>query len=134
MPNQDLPLPNVYYVTVQSALDGATHHMYVAADFTGAALRKVQNLCVERYGFRPYKGNSSIKMRRFKLQDYLECPSGLVQALATAHQLGERDTLDALQRRPREVREAMQAPRETPAPIDHDAVMVALAAALAEVA
>lgn len=37
---QDLPLPNVYFVSVQNGLDGQTHSLYVAADFTGAAMKK----------------------------------------------------------------------------------------------
>lgn len=92
---EDLPLPNVYFVSVQS-LSGETHHLYVPADFSGSAFRKAQNLCAARHHFRPYRSNSVVKMRRLKLSDCLENAAAITEALATAYELGERDMIDAL--------------------------------------
>lgn len=92
---EDLPLPNIYFVSVQS-LSGETHHLYVPADFSGSAFRKAQNLCADRHNFRPYRSNSVVKMRRLKLSDCLENAAALTEALATAYELGERDMIDAL--------------------------------------
>lgn len=92
---EDLPLPNIYFVSVQS-LSGETHHMYVPADFSGSAFRKAQNLCAERHSFRPYRSNSVVKMRRLKLSDCLENPGAIVEALTTAYALNEADMVDAL--------------------------------------
>lgn len=107
MNNVDLPLPNIYFVTVQSVFDATPILLYVAADFTGSALKKVQNICADQHNFRPYRSNSVIKMRRLKLADMLECPEALGKALDTAHLLGERDTIARLASRPAEVRRAV---------------------------
>jgi len=118
---QDLSLPNVYFVTVSSAITGETHHLYIPADFSGSAFRKAQNICAERFHFRPFRSNSTVKMRRLKLSDYLENPDALRAALVTAAELGERDTLLALRRRPQEIA-AMLSVAEQPV-IDFDAVL-----------
>lgn len=101
--NADLPLPNVYFASVTSAISGDTHHLYVAADFSLAAMRKVARLCADRYGFRPYRGNSVVRLRRFRLLDYLQTPQAIDAAINNAHHLGEQDTIEALNRRPAEV-------------------------------
>lgn len=119
----DLPTPNIYFVTVDHATEG-THHLYVAADFTGSALRKVTNICADKFGFRPYPSNSVIKMRRLKLQDMLETPSALAKAMDTARDLGERDTLAALAKRPDEVAAMLADPQAVK--VDFDAVAKAL--------
>ena len=116
----DLPTPNIYFVTVNSAIDGSVHHLYVAADFSGAAMRKVQNLCADAHGFRPYRSNSVVKMRRLRLQDMLETPSALAKAMETARTLGEKDTLAALERRPEEIAALMAGPAAQT--VDFDAV------------
>lgn len=120
----DLGLPNIYFVTVNSAIDGSVHHLYVAADFSGAAMRKVQNLCADAHGFRPYRSNSVVKMRRLKLQDMLETPSALAKAMETARLLGEKDTLAALEKRPDEIAALMAGPAAQT--VDFDAVAKAL--------
>lgn len=93
--NQDLPLPNVYWVTVVSATHG-THTLYVAGDFSGEVVRKVQNHCAHELGFRPHRGNADIRLRRFRLGDYLECPEGLQAAGEFAAFHHERDIVEAL--------------------------------------
>jgi len=138
MRNIDLPLPNVYYVTVQTALNDDVHHIYVAADYNGDAIEKIKQLCQLRFGFTPFRSNSSVKMRRFRLQDYLDCPEGLGQAMVSASDLGDQAALTALQQRPAEVRNALLvnalAPRTSLQSIDTANVMAALNLALAEVA
>ena len=119
----DLPLPNVYFVSVTHALTGQTHHMYIPADFNGSAFKKAQNLCAERHNFRPYRSNSVIKMRRLKLSDYLENPGALPAAAAVAAELGERDMVAALAKRPQEIAAMMEQRGET---IDFDALAKAL--------
>lgn len=119
----DLPLPNVYFVSVTHALTGQTHHMYIPADFNGAAFKKAQNLCAERHNFRPYRSNSVIKMRRLKLSDYLENPGALPAAAAIAAELGERDMVAALAKRPQEIAALMEQRGEA---IDFDALAKAL--------
>ncbi len=120
----NLPTPNIYFVSVNSALTGESFHLYVPADFCGSALKKVQNICADRHGFRPYRSNSVIKMRRLKLQDMLETPSALSKAIDTARELGERDTITALERRPEEIAALMAGPMG--ATVDFDAVARAL--------
>lgn len=119
----DLPLPNIYFVSVTHALTGQTHHMYIPADFNGAAFKKAQNLCAERHHFRPYRSNSIIKMRRLKLSDYLENPGALPAAAAVAAELGERDMVSALAKRPQEIAALVEQRGE---PIDFDALAKAL--------
>lgn len=127
--NIDMALPNVYLASVQSAITGETHHMYVAADFVGAAVRKVTNLCADRLGFRPYRSTATIKLRRLKLQDYLDHPKALGDAISNAKHLGERETVARLQHRPRQVAQALH---EAGIKIDHEAVACALGQALRE--
>ena len=107
MKNENLPLPNIYFCTVQSVFSETPVHIYVAADFVGAALRKVANLCADQHGFRPYRSNSVIKIRRLKLADMLDTPEALGKALDTAHHLGERDTICRLASRPAQIRAAV---------------------------
>jgi hypothetical protein len=132
--SQDLPLPNVYFVSVQNGLDGQTHSLYVAADFTGAAMKKVQNICAERHGFRPYRSNSVVKMRRLRLRDYLENSGALGAAMVTANELGERDTIAGLAKRPQQVRDALAMQNllhsEQTAPVDAEAAWDALCTAM----
>ena len=117
---QDLSLPNVYFVTVSSAITGETHHLYIPADFSGSAFRKTQNICAERFHFRPFRSNSTVKMRRLKLSDYIENPDALRAALVTAAELGERDTVAALAKRPQEIAALISPPEPA---IDFDAVL-----------
>ena len=124
IPRLDLPTPNIYFVSVDHAA-GGMHHLYVAADFSGAALRKVTNLCVDRYGFRPYRSNSVIKMRRLRLQDMLETPSALSRAIETAKELGEKDIVAALEKRPEQIAALLAGPAAER--VDFDAVARALA-------
>lgn len=119
----DLPLPNIYFVSVTHALTGQTHHMYIPADFNGAAFKKAQNLCADRHHFRPYRSNSVIKMRRLKLSDYLENPGALTAAAEVASELGERDMVAALVKRPQEIAALMEQRGEA---IDFDALAKAL--------
>lgn len=100
--NSDLPTPNVYFVTVNSVTKGQ-HHLYVAADYSGAALRKVQRHCREHLHFAAHRGNCDIKMRRFRLGDYLECPEGLQAAGEAAHLAHEWSTVRALEERGKQV-------------------------------
>ena len=127
MQNTDLPLPNIYFASVTSAVTGETHHMYVAADFVGAAIAKVGNLCAETKGFRPYRSTATVKLRRLKLQDYLDNPDALRLATFNAAVLGERETCLRLQHRPRQVNEALI---KVGAKVDHEAVAAALGEAL----
>ena len=127
MHNVDLPLPNIYFATVESAVTGQTIHTYIAADFVGAAIAKVGNLCADRHGFRPYRSTATVKLRRLKLQDYLDNPDALRLATFNAAVLGERETCLRLQHRPRQVNEALI---KVGAKVDHDAVDAALGEAL----
>lgn len=102
--NADLPLPNVYFVTVNSMTHGQ-HHLYIAADYTGAAMKKVQRHCRENLHFAAHRGNCDIKLRRFRLGDYLECPEGLQQAGETAHLAHEWSTVRALSERGQQVQQ-----------------------------
>lgn len=104
--NRDLPVPNVYFATITSATHGTTH-MYVAADFSGAALRKVQNHCAEQLGFRPNRANSNIRLRRYRLGDYLAHPQGLQDAVDHARLNHEHSTVKALEGRQHEVNEIL---------------------------
>lgn len=105
--------------------------MYVAADFTGAAVRKVTNLCVDYHGFRPYRSNAVIKLRRLRVADYATHPSALTEALQNARHLGERDTLRRLADRPAQIRKAL-ASDTTHKQIDAQRVWEALCRAVSE--
>ena len=105
----DTNLPNIYLATVSSPLAENTIHLYIAADFTGAAIRKVTNLVADRHGFRPYRSNAVIKLRRLRVEDYATHPAALSEALQNARHLGERDTLRRLADRPAQIRKALGA-------------------------
>lgn len=99
--NQDLSLPNVYFMTVSHG--GQTYTTYIAADYSMAAIRKMQRFCVDQHGFRPVRANSDTKMRRMKLGDYLECPEAVPVALSNAIITNELGTIKALEQRRAEV-------------------------------
>lgn len=101
MRDMDLPTPNVYLATV--SYNGKSFSTFIAADYSGAAIKKVQRWCADNYLFRPTRGNSDTKLRRFKLGDYLETPEGLQQALINAQEAHERDTVQALNQRHQQV-------------------------------
>lgn len=128
----DLGLPNVYFVTVQH-VTAAPQTLYVAADSSGAAVQKVRRHFREHHALALYRSNSDIKMRRFRLGDYLENPQGLQQAGETAALAHERDTVAKLAARRHEV-EALLAELtsvdEGPADMDWAAVEAQLGEAL----
>lgn len=127
----DTNLPNIYMASVSSPLAEQPIHMYVAADFTGAALRKVTNLVADRHGFRPYRSNAVIKLRRLRVADYATHPGALAEALQNARHLGERDTLRRLADRPAQIRKAL-ASDTTHEQIDAQRVWEALCRAVSE--
>lgn len=100
--NADLPTPNVYFVTVQH-ITAAPETMYVAADTSGQVVQKVRNHFRHEKQLALYRSNSDIKMRRFRLGDYLECPQGLQEAGEVAAMAHERDTVAKLATRQQEV-------------------------------
>ncbi len=95
----DLPLPNIYFCSV-FPLAGHPVHTYFAADFTQGAINKVINWCVDQHGFRPYRSNSTIKVRRLLLGDLIENPNAYCAALQHAKAHCEADILTALRRLP----------------------------------
>lgn len=103
--DMDLPLPNVYLATVSH--QGQLYTTFVAADYSVAALAKVQRWCVDNHCFRPTRGNSDTKLRRFRLGDYLETPEGLQQAIINAQEAHERSTLEALAKRHEQVNDIL---------------------------
>lgn len=103
--DMDLPTPNVYLATVSH--QGKTYSTFIAADYSLAAIRKVQRWCVDNHLFRPTRGNSDTKLRRFKLGDYLETPEGLQQAMINAQEAHERDTVLALGKRHQQVNDIL---------------------------
>ncbi|CAD5377344.1 hypothetical protein OF001_U20271 [Pseudomonas sp. OF001] len=126
----DLPLPNIYFASVTSAVTGETLHLHVAADFVGAALSKVGNLCADQHGFRPYRSNAVIKLRRLKLLDYVQNPEALGAAISNATLLGERETVARLAHRPRQVNALLNDLGSGPDKVDTEAVARALGEAL----
>lgn len=96
-PDQDLPvsLPNVYWCTADYPGKGR-HHTYLAAGHTKAAVQKMANWCADNKGFRPYRSNSTLKVRRLKLGDLMENPDAFAAALANARESGERDVIAGL--------------------------------------
>lgn len=94
-PDQDLPLPNIYWCTVDMP-DHGKHHAHLAADHTKAAVQKMANWCAENKGFRPMRSNSKLKVRRLKLGDLLENPEAYTVALNHARAAGERDIIQGL--------------------------------------
>lgn len=127
MRDMDLPLPNVYLVTVSHY--GSTYSTFIAADDGTAAISKIQRWCVENHNFRPTRGNSDTKMRRFRLGDYLDTPEGLQQAYLNAHAFNERGTVLALSKRHEQV-DALLADMQGTSQRDFEAVEKELAAAL----
>jgi len=128
----DTNLPNIYMASVSSPLAEQTIHLYVAADFTGAALRKVTNLVADRHGFRPYRSNAVIKLRRLRVADYATSPGALAEAMQNARHLGERDTLRRLADRPAQIRRALAASDTAPSAVDAQRVWEALCRAVSE--
>lgn len=95
----NLPLPNIYFCSV-FPFTGHPVHTYFAADFTQGAINKVVNWCVDQHGFRPYRSNSTIKVRRLLLGDLIENPNAYCQALKHAKDHCEADILSALRKLP----------------------------------
>lgn len=95
----DLPLPNIYFCSVYP-FAGHAVHTYFAADFTQGAMQKTINWCVDQHGFRPYRSNSTIKVRRLLLGDIIENPNAYCQALKHAKDHCEADILSALRKLP----------------------------------
>ena len=97
--NTDLPLPNVYWCSVDMPNVGK-FHTHLASDHTIAAVKKMANWCAETHLFRPYRSNSQMKVRRLKLGDLIENPEAHRIALDNAIAAGERDIIAALQKLP----------------------------------
>lgn len=95
----DLPLPNIYFTSV-SPFNGQTQHLYIAADFTGAAMAKLQVHCVETLGFRPMRSNSKVRFRRLKLGDLIDNPAAYEAALARSIAAKEWDVVARLEQLP----------------------------------
>lgn len=96
---QSLALPNIYFVSVYPHV-GHPVHTYFAADFTQGAINKTVNWCVDQHGFRPYRSNSTIKVRRLLLGDLIENPNAYCQALKHAKDGCEADVITALRKLP----------------------------------
>lgn len=99
MSNTDLPLPNVYWCSVDMPEKGS-FHTHLASDHTIAAVKKMANWCAENRGFRPYRSNSQLKVRRLKLGDLIENPEAHQIALDNARAAGESDVIAALEKLP----------------------------------
>ena len=125
--DKDLPTPNVYLATV--SYQGKTYSTFIAADYSLSAIRKVQRWCVDNHHFRPTRGNSDTKLRRFRLGDYLETPEGLQVAIINAQEAHERDTVLALNER-RDHVNGILADLQGTSQCDFEAVEQELAAAL----
>lgn len=113
--DDDLPYPNIYFATV-FAEGRNPAHVYICADFTGAAIRKVSNWMVEHHRFRPMRSNSVVKMRRLKLGDLVQNPAAFDSALRLAQHHGESDIVAALLKLPDWVSQRVGVP--VPEPID----------------
>lgn len=105
----DLPVPNIYFVSVYP-LTGHPVHTYFAADFTQGAINKAVNWCVDQHGFRPYRSNSTIKVRRLLLGDLVENPNAYCQALQHAKDHCEADILTALRKLPKAIADMVGVP------------------------
>lgn len=105
----DLPLPNLYFVSVYP-ITGRPVHTYFAADFTQGAMQKAINWCVDQHGFRPYRSNSTIKVRRLLLGDLIENPNSYCAALQHAKESCEADILTALRKLPRFIADMVGVP------------------------
>lgn len=97
--NGDLPQPNIYLCSV-FRFCGASHNVYVAAQFTGSAMQKIVNWAVHTHGFRPMRSNSTIKVRRLLLGDIIENPAAYDAALELAKANGESDIVAGLRALP----------------------------------
>lgn len=97
--NANLPLPNVYWCSVDMPGHGQ-HHTHLASDHTIAAVKKMANFCAHHHGFRPMRSNSQLKVRRLKLGDLIENPDAHRIALDNARAAGERDIIAALEKLP----------------------------------
>ena len=95
----DLPLPNIYWCSVDMPGMGQ-FHAHLASDHTKAAVHKMANHCAAHYGFRPFRSNSQMKVRRLKLGDLLENPEAHRIALDNARAAGESDIIAALEKLP----------------------------------
>ena len=113
----NLALPHVYRVTVFSQLVAQPVNLYVAADFSGSAIRKVQRTCVDDFGFRPHRGIAEIKMQRLKVGDYLKHLQGVQEAYERAAAANESDIAAKLSGRIQLILRLSGS-----APVDHDAV------------
>jgi len=98
----NLPTPNVYFCTVTHCIEGA-RTLYIAADSSGSAIQKIRRHFRHHHNLALYRGNCDIKLRRFRLGDYLECPQGLQEAGEHAAMAHERSTVAALATRQQEV-------------------------------
>lgn len=98
-PSDDLPLPNIYWVTVTHH-EGHSVNAYIAADHTKLAIHKVANHCADHHGFRPYRSNSAIKVRRMLLGDLINDPSVYDKALQHASSNCESDIVSGLRQLP----------------------------------
>ena len=95
----ELPRPNIYWATIDSAQVGRMD-TYVAADHTLPAVRKVVAWCEEHRGIRINRSNSMVRMRRLKLADLLESPEVWTTALGNARAARQLDIVQALERLP----------------------------------
>jgi len=135
----ELPRPNVYLVTLRLKEQGAvyaTHSLFLAADAPRGVIGKLRRIMPDRYGVMPHRFNCEIKMKRMVAKDYVQpgFSAAIPAAMMNAHSLGERDMVEALRKRPAEVREALnhtQGP--TAYRIDADAAAEALTAALSAI-
>lgn len=108
--NTELPGVNVYFASVfSSRLPNGVVELYVPADNQTYAVRKIQRVFAHQYNFRPLRSNSVIKLRRFRVGDYVENPQGLLSAYELAQQLGESDVMQQLSQRPKQVAEMLDA-------------------------
>lgn len=116
----NLALPHVYRVTVISERLPAPVDLYVAADFTGSAVRKAQRACVDGFGFRPNRHTTQIKLQRLRAADYLKHLQGVQEAYERAKDASESDIAAKLSGRVQLVLKLAGA--GSGSPVDHDAV------------
>lgn len=114
--NMDLPYPNIYWGTVVHSTAG-TYNVYIAAQYTGAAKQKVENWCSEVHGFRPYRSNSELRLRRLKLGDIVQHPEAFDAARKFSLDRGESDIVAALDKLPAWIAEKVGVPM----PVDVEA-------------
>ena len=97
--DRSLDTPNIYFCSVYPFV-GNPIHTYLAADHTAVVMQKVSNWCVDVHGFRPYRSNCTIKVRRLRLGDIIENPNSYCQALARAKDQCESDIVTELRKWP----------------------------------